>query len=304
MDSKDIRIFCEMAFADFSQLSPRSISPSNIGRKLGLDAKTVRIRIKKMEESGFIKYYQTHPNLKLFGKNFQSLYRFEAMNVPTKYEAIRLVGGKMEEIVEVYDYLGPSLTITLVGKSLDEISILSEKIASEFELTRTRLGERELYGVHAEPDALDWKIIEKLRYNGQAQITEISDSLSITQRMVQYRIEKLVSSNSIEIRPIINAKNQQGIIFYELWVYLEPSRVVEITRAIQEICGEKVWTERIIPNGALVVDLFAFNLAETEDTQMRLSTVDGVKWCSISILKEVIEPVKPNWIDLLIKSRT
>jgi DNA-binding Lrp family transcriptional regulator len=69
LDAKDVRIFCEMAFGttSFSAIQDRRVSPSEIGRKVSLDEKTVRVRVKKMEDDGFIKYYQVMPNLNLFG---------------------------------------------------------------------------------------------------------------------------------------------------------------------------------------------------------------------------------------------
>jgi len=70
LDAKDVRIFCEIAFKglDYDSFTDRRVSPLAIGRKLGLDEKTVRVRVKKMENDGFIKYYQVMPSLALNSK--------------------------------------------------------------------------------------------------------------------------------------------------------------------------------------------------------------------------------------------
>ena len=54
MDAKDVRIFCEMAFKSpkFNAFRDRHISPSGIGRNIGLDEKTVRVRVRRMEDEG------------------------------------------------------------------------------------------------------------------------------------------------------------------------------------------------------------------------------------------------------------
>src|SRR5215472_13808527 len=93
MDAKDVRIFCEIAFKNPSvnELGGRDISPSGIGRNLGLDEKTVRVRIKKMEEDGFIKSYQAIPSFALFGLKTIASYRFEALNVLTKHHVIEYI---------------------------------------------------------------------------------------------------------------------------------------------------------------------------------------------------------------------
>src|SRR6058998_2962944 len=90
MDAKDVRIFCEMAFKglDYDSFTDRRVSPLAIGRKLGLDEKTVRVRVKRMEEDGFIKYYQALPNLSVFGLDSAISYRFEALNLSTKHKLV------------------------------------------------------------------------------------------------------------------------------------------------------------------------------------------------------------------------
>ncbi|HEY6237663.1 MAG TPA: winged helix-turn-helix transcriptional regulator, partial [Thermoplasmata archaeon] len=60
MDDQDVRIFCEMAFREgsYNTLGDRQPSLSGIGRRLGLDEKTIRSRVRRMEKDGFIRYYQ------------------------------------------------------------------------------------------------------------------------------------------------------------------------------------------------------------------------------------------------------
>jgi DNA-binding Lrp family transcriptional regulator len=79
LDSMDVRIFVEMAFRDpsYEEFEQRHPSAAELGKKLGVDKKTVSTRINRMEESGFIRYYQTTPNLALFGMQVVSLFRFE-----------------------------------------------------------------------------------------------------------------------------------------------------------------------------------------------------------------------------------
>ena len=81
MDAKDVRIFCEIAFKglDYDSFTDRRVSPLAIGRKLGLDEKTVRVRVKKMEDDGFIKYYQAMPSLALFQLKNMNTYRLESL---------------------------------------------------------------------------------------------------------------------------------------------------------------------------------------------------------------------------------
>src|SRR5215831_10533503 len=104
MDAIDARIFCEMAFKNpnFNAIRERHISPSGIGRSIGLDEKTVRVRLRKMEEDGFIKYYQAIPSLSLFGLRRIASYRFESLNLATKHNLVDYV-QRMPHIFETFD---------------------------------------------------------------------------------------------------------------------------------------------------------------------------------------------------------
>src|SRR3989304_4489388 len=86
--------------------TPKPLTPPEIARKLRLDEKTVRLRVRRMEESGFIKYYQATPELAAFGLRCLALYRFEAMNVATKISAIQHARG-LPGVLQAFDYLGP-----------------------------------------------------------------------------------------------------------------------------------------------------------------------------------------------------
>ena len=121
--------------------------------------------------------------------------------------------------------------------------------------------------------------------------------------MSGYRIERLVDSEAVWIRPVINTQKQEGLVFYVMTVSIENSKQNAVVRALQKTHGEKLWSMQVTPQGVLLVNLFSFTLAEPEEAAIDLLTVEGVKWCSISILKEVIEPKRPNWIDVLIRKQ-
>lgn len=143
MDAKDVRIFCEIAFRDLSYnaSTQRHVSPTEIGRKVALDEKTVRARINNMEEDGFIKYYQAMPSFALFGLGVLGLYRFEAMNIATKLKVIQAVQDT-PRIVEAVDYIGPSVSIDIAGETDEEAKASAEKLAKRFELAARRRSRR------------------------------------------------------------------------------------------------------------------------------------------------------------------
>jgi DNA-binding Lrp family transcriptional regulator len=294
-----------MAFRglDYDSFTDRRVSPLAIGRKLALDEKTVRVRVNRMEEEGFIKYYQAMPSLALFGFNLVDSYRFESINIVTKHSVIEEL-KRMPYILEAIDYLGQFISVSVAGESSEQIEKVAAKLAGRFELSTMILGKRLLKEPRIAPDKLDWKIIQKLRYDALCSIKDLSESLSLTPRMTEYRITKLLNSGALLIRAIVNTQRQQGLIFYELELTIEEAKQYEVVKKLSEIKGEKLWSVRSgSKGGVLLANFFGFTLAEPEEASVKALALEGVKACSLFIFKEAIEGQRPNWVDNLIEQK-
>ena len=96
------------------------------------------------------------------------------------------------------------------------------------------------------PDRLDWQIIQELRYDALSGVKELSESLSITPRMVEYRIRKLLSSDMLQVRAIINTQKQQGLIFYELEMSVNETKLYDVIKRLSEIYANKLWSVHVL----------------------------------------------------------
>jgi DNA-binding Lrp family transcriptional regulator len=304
LDAKDVRIFCEIAFKglDYDSFTDRRVSPLAIGRKLGLDEKTVRVRVKKMEDDGFIKYYQAMPNLALFQLKNMNTYRFEALNIATKHRVIQYI-QELPFIVEAIDYLGQILSVSISGTSSEEIDQVASGLANRFELYKWILGSRIMKESVSVADRLDWQIIQELRYDALSGVKELSESLSMTPRMVEYRIKKLLGSGMLLVRAITNSQKQQGLIFYELEMSVDETKQYDVIKRLSEIYAEKLWSVRTLAAGVVLGNFFAFTLAEPEEAYVNTLKLGGVRSCSLFIFKETVEPKRPNWMDRLIEQK-
>ena len=157
MDAKDVRIFCELAFKgiDYDSFTYRRVSPIAIGRKLGIDEKTVRLRVRKMEDNGFIKYYQAMPTLALFQLKNMNTYRLEALNIATKHRLIEHI-QELPFIIEATDYLGKVVSVSITGTSFEEIDQVASGLANRFELYKWILGSHIIKKPVSVADRLDW----------------------------------------------------------------------------------------------------------------------------------------------------
>ncbi len=304
MDSTDVRIFCEMAFADpsYEEFEERHPSAADLGKKLSLDKKTVSVRVNRMEESGFIKYYQATPNLALFGMRVISLFRFETLNLSTKNAVVSHL-HEVPRLVESSDYLGPSLTGSMAGATREEARSGADYLVSRYELGTVVLGSRTIKEPVTRIDNLDWQIIKGLRYDARSSDRDLAEALSVTERMVGYRVSKLLRSGAIRTKAVIDPRRQAGPVFYELELAIDPQRRGAISRWLGERHGDRLWNLSSPMADVILASLFCFTIAEPEESAIEALKVEGVKRCQLFILKEVIEPKRPNWIDTLIGFR-
>ncbi len=325
MDANDVLIFCEMAFkyADFNAPIERHISPSEIGKKLGLDEKTVRLRVKKMEEEGFVKYYQMIPNLALF--NLQStMYGFQASDISAKHQAVELLQAT-PGVVEIIDTVGEGFSATLAAPSREEVQRFAEETINKRGLTRGfKIVDLPVIDPMISPGKLDWQIIQACRYDALCSAADIAEKLSITPRMVEYRINKLLESRSCFIKAMIDVQSQKGIIFYAMSLVVDET-MESLPRALKELHGDKLWSflpSRPLPSvlvkmglkdklfsvlmphsGILMANMFGDTPGEPEEALMKTLRLKGVKRAYLSITKEWVEPRRPTWIDRLIEEK-
>jgi DNA-binding Lrp family transcriptional regulator len=291
MDSTDVRIFCEMAFTDlnYEEFEERHPSAADLGKKLGLDKKTVSVRIHRMEESGFIKYYQATPNLALFGMRVVSLFRFEALNLSTKNAIVNHL-HEVPRLVESSDYLGPFLTASIVGSTREDAGSGADHLASRYELGTVVLGSRAIREPISRVDDLDWQIIRGIRYDARSSDRDLADALSVTERMVGYRISKLLRSGVVHTKAVIDPRKQAGLVFYELELTIDPQRRSAISGWLRVRHADRLWHLGSPTANVILASLFCFSIAEPEESVIEALKLEGVKQCLLFILKEVIEP--------------
>jgi DNA-binding Lrp family transcriptional regulator len=293
-----------MAFTDpgYEEFEERHPSAADLGKKLGLNTKTVSARVKRMEESGFIKYYQATPNLALFGMRVLSLFRFETLNLSTKIAAINHL-HEAPRLVEASDYVGPFLTGSVAGSTGEEARSGADYLASRYELGIIGLGSRTIKEPVSRIDNLDWQIIKALRYDARSTDRDLSEALSVTRRMIGYRISKLLRSGAIRTKAVIDPQRQGGLVFYELQLTIDPKSRDSISKWLGERHGRNLWSLSIHTADIIVASLFCFTIGKPEESAVEVLKLEGIKRCQLFILKEVIEPKRPNWVDAVIEQR-
>jgi DNA-binding Lrp family transcriptional regulator len=281
----------------------RRPSPKEIGKKLGVDEKTVRLRTRKMEREGFIQYYQAIPNLRLFGRPLLCAYGFRAPTVAEKQNALRLLKDS-DGIIDIADCLGEMCGVTLAASSEDEAETAVQGLEKSMGFPGMKLiPPRAFSSVSASLDKTDWAIMKALRYDALRRTEDVSEQLRLTYRTVEYRIEKLLGTQLLFIKAMINSRDSKGILFYSLALELEDATRSDLKQEIMATHSERTWLAFSPPGPMLVLNMFASSIGEPEDRLLETLSRRGVKGASVTIFKGWIEPTRPNWIDRILDEK-
>jgi DNA-binding Lrp family transcriptional regulator len=304
MDEKDIRIFCEMGFKYYNYAGKnRRPSPKEIGKKLGLDEKTVRTRVKNMENDGFIESYRAVPNPCLFQLPLICTCGFRAPDIRAKQQAL-LKLRESPVILDIGDFLGESVGVILAASSEQDEQ---QRIQRLSELTGLPsmpfIPARRFPTPTTTPNRLDWQLIKSLRPSAIRPTREIADRLGITYRTAEYRISRLLESRVFFVRAFVNARDPKGIIIYSLFLELDDEGHERIKRKLLERYRDRLWFNFSPPSPVIILNMFSTSVGEAEDKLLNALSQQGVHGGSLIIVKGWIEPTQPSWIDQLVDQR-
>lgn len=295
MDQLDLKIFRTLGFRPFGEESGdlSRLNPWVIARKVESDGNTVKRRLSKMKKSGFIRYFQLYPNLRLLGLR-GAAYLFDVGDVVRKYDVIQrcsLVDG----VIEIHNYIGGQVCIDFAYQ--DE-----EDEDRRLRLFRTlgcgsseRFYDRTMPEVRVSLSSLDWKIIKALRYNAFRPLTEVAKELDLTAKTVRRRFERMARGNAVIIVPVVDPAHIPDTITHVMLLYPSKEKWSSVIEKAMTAFRDSCFLERTSPPGNAMMCLAARTMAETEDNLIRAKKIDGMKDAKLLILKEMLEYTQ--WLD-------
>ncbi len=296
MDSLDIRIFRSLGIlsydhesCDFSRLNPWVIA-----KKLGANGRTVKLRMHKMQESGFINHFQIYPNLRYLGLNAAG-YVFEVGDVVRKYEAISNC-SLSDGINEIHNFIGTKVCIEFTyGDNRDE----TRKVELLRRLTQcdspVKIYDRFMPPVDIALTRLDWRIIKTLRYNALMDLSHAASELGLSPKTVRRRFDRMARNNAVQVFPIVNPARLPNTVAYVVQVFPEPERWNEVMRRATQSLDHSCFLTRLYPPRWGALYQIADTIADAEDNLMKIREIEGVQDATVLILKEVQD--RSQWLD-------
>lgn len=234
LDLKDRKILYEL------DLNARQ-TDSKIGKKVGLKREVVNYRINRLINHGIIKNFVTILNDYALGyRTYRIFIKFRDLTEKKEEEIVSYIKDKAKWFVKVRGNW--SFNFTIITKdifALEEfINNIKEKFQKDFIelnfslITRVynyRRGylinnkiDKSKYEVMGEvvkkypADSIDLKILKILQNNARMSSVEISNKINISERIIRYRIKKLIKNKVIiGFRSMLDL-NKLGYSYYKI----------------------------------------------------------------------------------------
>ncbi len=209
---------------------------SQIARKVGLSRDSVRYRINKFVEEGYINYFMVILNsMKLGYQWHRTFFRFQNLTLKKEEEILDWLKKRVSWITKVegiwdlntgifcksvYEYRDfINIFLTKYGNYIDEyrVAIVTRMWHYTRDYLLNKKSDKPIFGVMGynpkekyfsnEIDNIDYKILQVLLKNARMNIIDIAKKTNTTEMIVKYRIKRLQEREIIlGFRPFLNIK--------------------------------------------------------------------------------------------------
>ena len=223
MDSLDVRIYREFFHSKTGPPLESDIHRSyrTMAKKIGIDEVTIRNRIKKLYQSGFLKGWHLVVNPSLLGVNWSQIW----LNVRSPYDKDDLLGKllSLSGVLTISDYYGSALTLIVMHEkgfpAKKEIDLIAKMSNAE----NLRSAEIPFPRCSIKLRLSDWRIVSAIQSNPRQSYSLISRALEISQKTVKRRLQRMIKENVLFVLPSLDPKGLDGTILTDLVVFYEDS---------------------------------------------------------------------------------
>ena len=257
------------------------ISYSDITRDLDLTVKAVSKRIDRLLEENVIKYFSVQFNYNLLGYRHYigSIQINKAVQPENFFKELQL----LPEIHEIWVLIDGSLTISFFAQNAKHLEELINKLIQHGAKIRGYTETR----THFPPDIsfspTDWRIIFFLLKNSRASKLKIANALSISEKTVMRRLNRMVNMNLVQFIPEIDFEKFSGIAAGVISVVTEgPSKSKYLK--LKDDKNIKYWRNTGGVTPSIVLFVYGRNLTEIYDMYSYLKYQEDVKDCSLTFV--------------------
>jgi len=295
-DDLDIRIIRALASPGSFQWDVR-ISTAQVAAGLHVDEETVRNRLKGMNDARFLRGWQLVLNPVLLGRE-AAIVELRVDDLESKPEVIsQLI--LLEGVTVIGDFYGKELAVTTL---YENAATLERQIRLFASLCGCRTPVSWRLGFppcELTPTRTDWRIMQVLRRDGRARLSDVARRLRLSTRTVKRRLTLLVDGNAFSLDPILDV-GKVGGVRCRFWVTSEASRKRAVDKAI--LSGiPRIISTHTAPQEYSLFFAHLSNASEVREILNWMKKVEGVREVRVTFGVEIIHV--QEWLEGEIEKR-
>ena len=187
------------------------VSYSSLGNDVGLTAKSVKARVKKMQSSGIIDSFIVKVNPLVLGYSKLCILVLRINSKTAGEKHIRRSLSLLGDILYTGHILGNITMFKLAIKkeAEEKLELLLDVIGQELLVQKQTAV---FQNVKELPTYIDFKIIRCLLDNPRMEISDIAEKISMSSKTVSRRLEKMIENHALDFTAHFNSAAIRGYI--------------------------------------------------------------------------------------------
>jgi DNA-binding Lrp family transcriptional regulator len=260
-----------------------------VAKKLGVDEETVRNRVKRLRETGFLLGWRLVPNPMLLGRASSST--FLSFNDSESREHAISQLTRMDGVINIASIYDKSLTVTIFDDEQQNASKQVTMIGMADDPPTTPSISLEQSKFRMTP--LDWEIADLLLKDADKKLTDVARQLRVSARTVKRRLNTMMKESAVFIMPLVDLRKSEGVS-YQLMIQSQQGKSSEVSRLVASKIDNLVFRADNSKNG-LIFGFTSANVAEGNDLLNWVKAQAGVKVARLNIVEKIIHVY--DWLE-------
>jgi DNA-binding Lrp family transcriptional regulator len=290
LDDLDMKIIRELGGSSSPTWNVRE-SYSNISRKLGVDEETVRMRVNKAKERGFLPAWRVMINPLLINccaANLDLEVRDE-QNKAHAISKIKIVDG----VNSIVDFRGKEILVGMYYEGEASLARKVQLIESVCESAKLALWSIPFPRPDLRTSHLDWRIIDIMRNDARMDLEDVAKSVGVSARTVQRRLSAMKEGAAVYLSRPPNVSVVGGLMCNFLVFYSDRDQKRAADKVIHATFN-RIGASDTSPQQFSTFGISCENFSEADKVMERLKAIDGVQSVRMRIVKEII--VVEDWL--------
>ncbi len=211
----------------------------SIARIVGVDEDTVRNRLSRLKESGFIEDWAIMLNPNLLGFH-QTGISFDVASSISKRELISRL-KLVPDVFLIIDMYGSSIALMLAYDSPTSLKNRVDLIGSLGNLTNLRLFEALWPDSNIDMSVSDWRILRSIQRDPRKSYSTIAREVRTSTRTVVRRLQRMVQAKTLFSMAALNPKTLDGNVLVSLMAYHSIKDRLMVAQKVSHELSDYLW---------------------------------------------------------------